>query len=231
MQLTEKLYYYPWAGRANNCNSYLLKGEQVILFDPGHIQNELGEKCLDTLEAGLAIDGVSLGDIDVILLTHGHPDHSEAAGLVRQKSGALLGVHPGDLFILEGIEHFYEERTGQKPASLKPDFELSEGLLTAAGTLSLGEQIEVLSTPGHSPGSVCFYLPAEKALLSGDTIFQSSIGRTDFPGGSLEVLGRSVDKLAALTEVEWLLPGHMQIMHGRENIQNNYRMIKQMFFC
>ena len=230
MQLTEKLYYYPWAGRANNCNSYLLKGEQVILFDPGHIQNELGEKCLDTLEAGLAIDGVSLGDIDVILLTHGHPDHSEAAGLVRQKSGALLGVHPGDLFILEGIEHFYEERTGQKPASLKPDFELSEGLLTAAGTLSLGEQIEVLSTPGHSPGSVCFYLPAEKALLSGDTIFQSSIGRTDFPGGDFEMMRQSVEKLAAFAGAELYLPGHMGLIKGEAAIQRNFEQIRLYFF-
>lgn len=230
MQLSEKIYFYPWTGRANNCNSYLLKGEQVILFDPGHIKNEFDENCIEALRAGLKSDGFSFEDIDLILLTHAHPDHSEAAGLVREEAGAKLGMHEEDFFILEGITLAFEERSGLKLPAYQPDFYFKEGLIEEAAGLALSEKVEVIFTPGHSPGSVCFYLEEEKALISGDTIFQNSIGRTDFPGGDMEKMRASVDKLAALENVELLLPGHMGYVNGKEAVARNFAQIKRYFF-
>ncbi len=230
MQLTKQLYGYPFQGRANNCNSYLLKGSQTILFDPGHIYNDFRESCLEMLVRQLASDGIELTDIDLILCTHGHPDHVESVGIVREKSGARFGMHQGDEFILEALTQNYASQTGKELPSLKPDFYLEEGKLDLTTGNSQDDQIEVLHTPGHSPGCVCFYLPEQKALISGDTVFEGSIGRTDFPGGSLETLGQSVEKLSRLEDVELLLPGHMGSVTGAAAVKRNLEMIKRYFF-
>lgn len=230
MQLTEQLYWYPWRGRANNCNSYLLKGNQTILFDPGHIYNELNESCLETLTRQMAADGIELADVDLILCTHGHPDHVESVGLVREKSGAGFGLHQGDEFILEAMAQHYASRTGKELPSLKPDLYLQEGDFNSGSGNAQGDKIEVLHTPGHSPGCVCFYLPDHKALVSGDTIFEGSIGRADLPGGNMETLGQSVDKLSQLEGIELVLPGHMGCVEGAAAVKHNFDQIKRYFF-
>ncbi len=229
MQLSENLYWYPWQGRANNCNTVLLKGRKTILFDPGHIYNEFNESCLEMLTSQMSADGFSLDDIEVVLCTHGHPDHVEAAGLIRNRSGAQVGIHESDEFILTAITQHYASRSGKELPSLKPDFYLREGDLDL-GDGAEGDKITVLHTPGHSPGCVCFHLPAYYALISGDTVFQGSIGRTDLPGGSMETLGQSVDKLMLLDEVEALLPGHMGHITGKEAVRYNFEQIKRYFF-
>jgi hydroxyacylglutathione hydrolase len=230
MQLNEQLYWYPWQGRANNCNSIVLKGNQTILFDPGHIYNEFNESCLEMLTRQMSADGLAIADIDVILCTHGHPDHVEAAGMVREKSGARFGIHKGDGFVLEALPQLYLSKTGRELPSLKADFFLEEGDLDLGTADSQGDQIKVLHTPGHSPGCVCFYLPGHETLISGDTVFEGSIGRTDFPGGSMETLGQSVDKLSRLEGVELLLPGHMGHIAGAPAVKFNFEQIKRYFF-
>jgi len=230
MQLTEKLYWYPFQGRANNCNSYLLRGNQTILFDPGHIYNDFNENCLEMLVRQMAGDGLELADIDLILCTHGHPDHVESVGIVRDKSGARVGIHRGDEFILDALMQQYASRTGKELPSLKPDFYLEEGRLDLDSSNGQSDRIEILHTPGHSPGCVCFHLPEHKALISGDTVFEGSIGRTDFPGGSLEELGRGVDKLSLIEGIELLLPGHMGYISGSAAVKNNFELIKRYFF-
>ncbi len=225
MQLNGNLYYYPWKGRANNCNSYLLKGKQTVLFDPGHIYNDFDESCLEMLSAQMQSDGFSLKDVDLILCTHGHPDHVESVSLVRKQGAAIFGIHQGDEFILEAIAQHYASATGKEMPSLKPDFFLVEGQVAGAE-----DKIEVIHSPGHSPGCVCFYLPDEKALVSGDTIFASSIGRADLPGGDMGVLGQSVDKLSRLEGIEYLLPGHMNIIKGLDKVESNFEQIKRYFF-
>ena len=92
------------------------------------------------------------------------------------------------------------------------------------------DTIRVLHTPGHSPGSLCFYFPGEKALLTGDTVFDSSIGRSDLPGGDFAALGRSIASLSQLDEVELLLPGHMGPVSGAESIRRNFDLVQTMFF-
>ncbi len=234
MQLTEKLYLYPWQGQANNCNTYLFKGNQTIIFDPGHIYNDYNESCLEILSRQMIADGITLADIDLILCTHGHPDHVESVGLVREKSGARLGIHQSDEVFLDATEHLYASRSGKELLSLKPDFYLDEGeldLATGNSGSSKNDQIRVITSPGHSPGCVCFYLPEEKALVSGDTVFQNSIGRADLPGGDIDTLGRSVEKLSLLEDIELLLPGHMGYITGAASVKRNFEQIKLFFFA
>lgn len=229
MQITDRIYWYPWRGRGNNCNSYLIKGKKTILVDPGHIYNELRESCLEALVRGMAADGFALDAVELILCTHGHPDHVEAAGIVREKSGALLALHRDDDFILAALEQHYASAAGREMPGLRPDFYLREGELELNG--GAPEQIRVIHTPGHSPGSACFYLPGEKALLSGDTVFAGSIGRSDLPGGDFQALGESVSRLAALDGVELLLPGHMNYLAGEDEIRRNFDRIRSIFFA
>jgi len=90
-------------------------------------------------------------------------------------------------------------------------------------------RLQVLHTPGHSPGSLTFYWPEAKALFTGDVIFAASLGRTDFPQGSGEQLKASIRRLAEL-EVEYLFPGHMQMIRGRQAVKNNFRMVMDTYF-
>jgi hydroxyacylglutathione hydrolase len=226
MQITEKIFCYPWRGSGNNCNTYLYVGEKVILIDPGHIQNELGERCLQRLLAGLAQDGFSPEQLDLLLCTHSHTDHCEAAVSFKEKKEIALAMHKDEEEHMEAIARFFMQMTGKKPEKPKIDIFLQEG------ELELGKKdiIQVLHTPGHSPGSLSFYFPDERALITGDAVFYGSIGRTDLPDGDLETLGKSVQKLSGIKEVEWLLPGHMQPVSGQQAIQRNYQLIQQMFF-
>lgn len=229
MRLSEKLYWYPWQGRANNCNSYLYAGSVKVLFDPGHLSSDFNEDCLGMLKRQLSADGFDPARIDLILCTHGHPDHVEAVGSLRSESGARSALHQGDEFILEAIARHMGAPGGGDPG-LQPDFFLEEGLLDLGPGASADERIEVIHTPGHSPGSVCFFLPEQKALISGDTVFEGSIGRADLPGGSMATLGSSIEKLAALENLELLLPGHMGCISGAEAVQDNFTRIRHYFF-
>ncbi len=230
MQLTEQLYWYPWQGRANNCNSYLFKGKQTILFDPGHIYNDLNESCLDLLIREMSADGIDIKDLDLVLCTHGHPDHVESVGTVREQSGARYGIHRGDEFILDAISQHYAAQKGKELPSLKPDFFIEEGKLDLGPAGNDCDHIEALHTPGHSPGCVCFYLPEYKTLISGDTVFEGSIGRADLPGGDMNTLGQSVEKLSRLEDIEFLLPGHMGYVRGAPAVKQNFEQIRRFFF-
>ena len=82
----------------------------------------------------------------------------------------------------------------------------------------------MIETPGHTPGGVCYYIPGEKVIFSGDTLFESSVGRTDFPGGSMSAIMRSVsEKLMMLPDDTRVLPGHMgETDIGSEKKYNPY---------
>lgn len=230
MRLSDRFYGYFWQGYGNNCNSYIYRGEKLLLVDPGHISNESGERCFDVLHRSLAADGFKLEDIELILCTHGHPDHVEAAGLIREQSGARLAIHRDDAFFMEGLEKRWTAAGPAKTPALAPDFYLQEGELKLGQPEGETDMIRVLHTPGHSPGAVCFYFPAEKTLITGDTVFEGSIGRSDLPGGDFAALGRSVASLARLDDVELLLPGHMGPVKGADNIRRNFDLIQSMFF-
>jgi hydroxyacylglutathione hydrolase len=212
MKITDNLYGFIWQDdTANNCNTFLINGPtryEKIMIDPGHLH------LFDHVVQGLQKINVPLSDISLVLITHGHPDHMEAIRLLKQKA---------KIAISEGTYKFLQQY-GYSSVFPEPDLFLGEG------TLKSGEvSLEVISAPGHEPGSICLYWPECKALFTGDVIFSQSIGRTDLPGGSGAALKESIRKLSEL-DVEYLLPGHGMPVIGKKAVQENFRMVIDYWF-
>jgi glyoxylase-like metal-dependent hydrolase (beta-lactamase superfamily II) len=156
-------------------------------------------------EAEVAIDAVRGGDLRVryLLNTHAHYDHVAGMRAVQEAVGGDYYLHPGDRPLLDRLSE-QGQAFGFPPARAPaPVHDLADGQ-----TLALGEQsLEVIHTPGHSPGGVCFRW--NDWLWVGDTLFAGSIGRTDLPGGSFEELEGSIrTRLFPLGDALRVFPGH-----------------------
>lgn len=141
----------------------------------------------------------------LVALTHGHFDHIGAVpGLVAKWPGLAVHLAPADEKIafspLNAWPPHYSATP--RPATLVAD--LVEGAVLECGGLSA----KVLYTPGHTPGSVCLHFEREELILTGDTLFAGSCGRTDFPGGSMKDMGASLKRLATLPPSTEVVPGH-----------------------
>jgi len=217
VEITDRIFAFPWLDpAANNCNTYLLRSEKRILVDPGH--HHLFQYVEDHL-AGLSL---SVRDIDVVIITHAHPDHMES---VRQfmETSALIAVHQLEMEFVREMAPHYAETLGKR--GFEPHLLLQEG------DLRIGDiALQVVHTPGHSPGSICLYWPEEKALFTGDLIFNQGIGRTDLPGGNGQALKSSVRKASAL-DVEILLPGHGDVISGRDAVRKNFEDVENFWFA
>jgi len=212
MQLSDDLYAFPWRVlNVNNCNSYLIDGALKILIDPGH-QHLFGE-----LRSSLRSINIRPEDIDLIIATHIHPDHIEAAQSFSTLS-TMVTIHERE------YQYFQEEATHYYGPDFKLDFLLTEGTLKAGGI-----KLEVIHTLGHSPGSICLYWPSHKALFAGDLIFEGGVGRTDLPGGNADQLKRSIGRLSSL-DIELLLPGHGNLIRGQEEVARNFSLIEKVYF-
>ncbi len=220
MKLVSNLYAYVWRGSDNNCNSYLLadvlNDRRHLLIDPGHITTpSYRERGLDTLARNMETDGLSMQAIGLIILTHAHSDHCEAAKAIRNQKNALVALHQAD-------EQIYA-MTGAKV-----DLYLEEGDLVLSGEKPV--TLNVYHVPGHSPGHVALYWPEQKVLIAGDVIFYRSTGRVDLPGGSAQALKQSIQRLSEL-DIEYLLCGHPYghpgIVKGREQVRENFDFIKR----
>ena len=234
IKLQNNVYCYIWHGQGNNCNTTVitgvLKGDKPhIIIDPGHIINESGEECLASLEEGMASDHIKMDEIGLIINTHSHPDHCQSNELIVNRSGAQVTLSEEEDKFRNTIGERMYTMFGMKAPRFTPLFFLKEG------DVDLGKdwfKVQVILTPGHSPGSVCLYLPDTKILITGDVIFYMSVGRTDFPGGDTLTLKKSIDKLAVL-DVEYLVPGHNTepngIIRGKDMIKRNFAAV-QMFF-
>jgi hydroxyacylglutathione hydrolase len=142
--------------------------------------------------------------IKYVLNTHAHFDHTDANGAIVQATGASLALHPLDLPLLQasGGAALFGLDADASPA---PNLELHDGDKLEVGTL----RFQVLHTPGHTPGHVCFYEPGEGVLFDGDVLFFRGIGRTDLPGGSWDQLMDSIRRvLFALPDETVVYSGH-----------------------
>ena len=153
-----------------------------------------------------------------ILLTHAHFDHVGGLAELKEASNAPIAAHPDTIPMLENADRAANLwQIAIDPCPL-PDTLLSDGDKIDVGEL----QLEVMFTPGHAPGHVCFYLPNEGVLFDGDVLFQQGIGRTDLPGGDYDILMDSIrERLMVLPDDTAVLSGHgAATTIGRER-QNN----------
>ena len=218
MQITDRIHAFPWQSMTtNNCNTYLIDGPTRILVDPGHL------RLFDHVERGLRELGLGLDDIGLVICTHGHPDHLEAARLFRERT-ARVAIHRTEWALLQSMGRQMQAAMGIDLADLEPDVFLQEGDLNVDGTA-----LEILHTPGHSPGSVSIYWPASRALFTGDVIFKDGLGRTDLPGGNGESLQKSIVRLSEL-DAEILLSGHGPEITGAEAVRENFDQVERHWF-
>ncbi len=177
-----------------NCYLYAcMESKKAVIIDPGADGKRIYRW---VLEKGLKVD--------YILLTHGHVDHIGAVDELRELLGEVsVGIHAGDAGMLTDGKQNLSSYFGPGLVLKKADF-----LLQDRQELAIGKEVlKVISTPGHSPGGVCFL--CSEGLFSGDTLFAGSIGRTDFPGGSMNQLLDGVKKkLLILPEETRVFPGH-----------------------
>jgi hydroxyacylglutathione hydrolase len=223
MKLFDDFYAYPWQGNDNNCSSYVfagvLEGGKHVVVDPGHLVTPYyREPALDRLLEAMSRDGLMDAPVGLVLLTHGHPDHCEAAIAIRNEYKAMVAMHEADVPAYSAIGG-------------KVDLFLDEG------TLQLGAAkqtvLQVYHSPGHTPGHVTLYWPDRRVLIAGDCIFYRSTGRTDFPGGDARLLEETIGRLSRL-DIEHLLCGHAYghpgILSGREEVQDNFQYIRNLFY-
>ncbi len=216
MKIDANLYAFIWTSMTtNNCNTYLIDGPTRILIDPGH------EELFFHVRDGLSEIGLTPEDIGLVLCTHAHPDHIEATSMLKGDS-TLFAIHEEEWSWLKKFKDGIRNVYGMGIDSINPDFLLREGELAVNGT-----ELSIIHTPGHSPGSVCIYLPQERALFSGDLVFKAGVGRTDLPGGDTERLKESIKKVSDL-DVKWLLPGHGNIISSPEEVKANFDQLNKM---
>lgn len=142
--------------------------------------------------------------MNAILLTHGHFDHIWGANELRRLSGAKIYAYEGEKSLCEDAEKNVSAQAG-RPETVQADFYEKDGTVLSLAGFSL----KLIATPGHTGGSCCYYLEEEKVLFSGDTLFEGSVGRTDFPTGSMSSLVRSIkEKLLVLPEDVVVYSGH-----------------------
>ncbi|MFC1822356.1 MBL fold metallo-hydrolase [Thermodesulfobacteriota bacterium] len=217
MKIIDNLHAFMWQDMmANNCNSFLIQGSKNILIDPGHYQ------LFDHVQNQLSKLNLTTADIDVVILTHCHPDHMEAIKAFTGNSTRIT-IHQAEMDFISKMTPQYGDAFGI--SDFEPDFLLQEG------DLNIGEfTFQVILTPGHSPGSVCLYWADQKVLFTGDVVFNQGVGRTDVPGGSGAQLKESINKISGL-DVEYLLPGHMDIVSGCDAVERNFEHIKEFWFA
>lgn len=200
-----------------DANAYMILAEKPVLIDAG----------MNALPVISAIKKFKVKNLDRIILTHCHHDHTGAVNEVVAATGARVYIHEADADLLGNDSYVGARIFGEDCPMIKADVRLKEG-----DKIDLGANVlEVLHTPGHTPGCICLYERETKSLFSGDTVFpQGNIGRTDLRGGDPDSLVRSIKRLTEL-EVAVLYPGHMEVTsrNVNEQIKSSLRFAQMMW--
>lgn len=175
---------------------YLAWGDsrQAIVFDPGHDA--------DLIFSHIEKRGL---EISAYVCTHGHTDHINALAGMHEMAPAPIAMHSADLEWAFGamnqLEPYYS--TPKKPA-----VDRFEALVSTRDWTFADLHFQCLETPGHTPGSCCLLFPEHNMMITGDTLFRGSCGRTDLPGGNPRHLKESLNKLKQLPDAIRIFPGH-----------------------
>lgn len=192
-----------------NCYILFGSGNNAVVVDPGFnaekIDRELGGS-----------------RVEYVVLTHAHFDHVYETDFFRRKYGAKSIILDKELPSLKDeriVMPFTRPVEGYSLRHYTADILVSDGEeITLAG-----KTFRVIHTPGHTPGSMCLYCPEAKILISGDTLFRGSVGRTDFPYGSSEDMRHSIARLMSLPDDTQVLPGHgFHTTIGEERANNPF---------
>ena len=178
-------------------NTYVVNdGGRVLLIDPA-CSNPYEEQMLDVY-----IEDLKLKIVDFqIIATHGHLDHLWGAKWATEKWHTPVLMHEADIPMAKAMQQQYDLFGVRRTAETFAIESISSDKLPMTN-------VSIISTPGHSPGSVCLYWPEEKALFSGDTLFEMGYGRTDLPGGDVGQLIQSLEHLFTLPLDTRVYPGH-----------------------
>jgi len=194
---------------AENCFLVRAEGsEKLVVVDPG-----------DEAERILAKVAEIGGEVEAILLTHTHFDHVGAVAALARETGAPVYCPEIEVPVLADINSYLLPGFGPLE-DYQADRTVSGGETLALG----GLELDVIFTPGHSPGHVTYSARGEDAIFSGDVLFQGSVGRVDLPGGDWPTLARSIQTLLDSHSDETVVhPGHMGITTlGRERATNPF---------
>lgn len=181
-------------------NTYILSDEtgECIIVDAG-CSSQHEKTRLEEFIAGNGLKPV------MAVNTHGHVDHMLGAAFVRERFGIPFALHGEDRFLVESAREHGSLYGFRVEAIPEVDIDLAGRESIEFGRTAL----QIIHTPGHTPGHVCLYNPQEKVLLSGDTLFRESIGRTDLPGGDYSWIMRSIlERLIPLGDEVKFFPGH-----------------------
>jgi len=184
--------------------------KKAAVIDPGGDEERILDYC--------TANGL---EVQYIINTHGHPDHVCGNARIQAATGAQIVMHSAD------AAYFNDPRIKDYFSSLGMDESPPIGLMVEDNdVITVGnEQLQVIHTPGHTPGGICLYSPPH--CFTGDTLFVGAVGRTDFPGGSMEQMSQAIrTRLLTLPAETLVWPGHgyggLQSTIGREAKTNPY---------
>jgi glyoxylase-like metal-dependent hydrolase (beta-lactamase superfamily II) len=179
------------------CNCSIFGDEQTregLVVDPG-----------DDIDEVLAIVQKHGLTVKAIVITHAHIDHIGGAQKMKAATGAPVYMNSNDAELQAMMDVQAGWLGTPPPERVEVDSEAKDGVRLTVGAT----EAHVLHTPGHTQGSVCLWMPTQKMLVAGDTLFRDSIGRTDLPGGDSRQILRSIhEKLLTLPEETVVVPGH-----------------------
>lgn len=179
------------------CNCSILGDpltHEAMVIDPG-----------DDIQEIVAILDRHKLTVKMIVITHAHIDHIGGAHKLRALTDAPVYMNENDAFLADNLSMQAKWLGMVAPENPGIDTPAHEGDSLRVG----GIEAQVLHTPGHTPGSISLYLPAERKLIAGDTLFKASIGRTDLPGGDFNAISSSIrGKLYTLPDATVVFPGH-----------------------
>ena len=179
------------------CNCSIIGDEttrEAMVIDPG-----------DDISRIQALIAQHQLTVKQIVITHAHIDHVGGAMKLKAATGAPILLNQNDYALLKMLDVQASWLGMKPPGDVSIDESLEDGAKLTTGSI----QSQILHTPGHTEGSICVYIPAEQKLISGDTLFAGSIGRTDLPGGSFDKIMSSLhSRVMSLPDQTTVVPGH-----------------------